>query len=42
MLYDTTPSEPENLVKTKTLSVALPGEALDEPEPPQPFDYMGN
>jgi len=42
MLVDTTPEKPTVLVATKRVSAALPGEALDEPEPPAPFEYLGN
>jgi len=42
MLSDTTPSEPESLVSTKGLKAALPGEALDEPDAPKPFQYLGD
>ncbi len=42
MLADTQPNEPQVLVASKRVSTALPGEALDEPEPPAPFEYTGN
>jgi len=41
MLLDTTPEVTEKIVAAKTASTALPEEALDEPEPPAPFDYLG-
>lgn len=42
MLTDSTPDQEETLVANKAVSAALPGEALDEPEPPKPFQYLGN
>jgi len=42
MLADSTPEQPTVLVASKRVSAALPGEALDEPEPPAPFEYLGN
>lgn len=42
MLTDSTPGVDETLVANKAVSVALPGEALDEPEPPKPFQYIGD
>lgn len=42
MLTDSAPSEPEKLVSSKSVSTALPGDALNEPEPPKPFEYLGN
>jgi hypothetical protein len=42
LLRDTTPQEPEKIVASKAPSTALPGEALDEPEPPAPFQYNGD
>lgn len=42
MLSDSTPAEPEKLVASKHVSAALPGEALDEPDAPAPFEYLGN
>ena len=42
MLTDSTPGVDEKLVANKAVAVALPGEALDEPEPPKPFQYLGD
>lgn len=42
MLSDSTPAEPEKLIASKHVAAALPGEALDEPEAPKPFEYLGN
>jgi len=40
MLRDTTPKEDEDIVESAAPKIGVPGISDDEPEPPEPFEFL--